>query len=342
MPASMAPDPGSVRFSRRRTLLYSCVLVLTTLGLIEGALRLVGVRRPPRPRILLRALDVDIDFPFMRPDSELFWAPRPGWTGEFLGKRVSINSLGLRGPEPGRQAGRMRLATFGDSITFGYGVSDEETYAHRLGALLDERGVDTINAGVTGFTSHQVLALVRRLVPQLDLDVATICIGWNDGTRRPLDDRQFSRRLQSSMAVDETLEHLYLYRAMKGLYLKSARWEEASSQDKPRVALDQYRENLAEIVRVCRASRVEPVFIALPRRRLAGEARPDAPYARALGEVSRELRVPLLDAGPLGLETPLDDNARFFIDTLHFSDEGNAVMAAEIARQIVALPPLAR
>jgi lysophospholipase L1-like esterase len=335
----MAQDLGNVRFSRRRTLLYSFVLVLTTLGLLEGGLRLVGVRRPPRPRILLRSLDVDIDFPFMRPDPELFWSPRPGWTGEFLGQKVSINSLGLRGPEPDRKSGRMRLATFGDSITFGYGVSDDQTYSHRLGTLLENRGVDTINAGVTGFTSHQVLALVRRLVPRLDLDVATFCIGWNDGTRRPLDDRQFSRRLNSSMAVDETLEHLYLYRAMKGLYLRSARWEEASPKDKPRVDAGQYRENLAEIVRVCREAGVRPVFIALPRRRLAGEGAMDSPYARALAEVSRTTGVPLLPIGPLGLDTGLVDNSRFFVDTLHLSVEGNAVMAAEIRQQLDDLLP---
>src|SRR5919108_3245697 len=95
--------PGAApRFSRSRSLFFAFVIVTAFFAGAEGVLRLVGVRRPVRPRILLRSLDVDIEFPFMRPDPEVFWAPRPGWRGVFLGKPVTINSLGLRGPEPGR------------------------------------------------------------------------------------------------------------------------------------------------------------------------------------------------------------------------------------------------
>src|SRR5262249_38248563 len=77
-----------------------------------------------------------------------------------------------------------RIVCFGDSITFGYGAGDDETYAFRLGRLLEARNVEVVNAGVTGFTSHQVRRLAHRLLPRLQADVATICIGWNDGNRR--------------------------------------------------------------------------------------------------------------------------------------------------------------
>lgn len=332
----MAQTASARQFSPGRTLLFSTILILATIGLLEGALRLVGIARPARPRLLLRSLDVDIDFPFMRPDVELFWFPRPGWTGEFLGQRVSINSLGLRGAEPAipKKPGRRRVATFGDSITFGYGVNDDDTYAHQLGTLLADGGVETINAGVTGYTSHQVLHLLRRLAPVLGLDVATFCIGWNDGTRRPLDDRQFAARLRSSMAVGETLEHSFLYRGMKNLYLRSALWKTATARDKPRVSIAQYRENMREIVRVCRDAGVKPVFVSLPRRRQAGEARFPSPYADEMSAVASNLGVPLLTSGELGLDATAERNDRFFIDTLHLSVEGHALLAREIARQL--------
>src|SRR5204862_427835 len=85
------------------------------------------------------------------------------------------------------------------------GVGDDDTYAAQLRQHLGQRDVDVINAGVTGYTSHQVLALLRRVSPVLDLDVATFCVGWNDGNHRPLDDRQFERRLHASMAVERLL-----------------------------------------------------------------------------------------------------------------------------------------
>src|SRR5512139_1546498 len=114
----MSPPPV---FSRRRSLLLSALIVLGFFASAELVLRLVGVRPAVRPRLLLRAIDTDIDLPFMRADPDLFWSPRPGFRGSFMERPVTINSLGLRGEElRPRGAAARRIACFGDSITFGY------------------------------------------------------------------------------------------------------------------------------------------------------------------------------------------------------------------------------
>lgn len=342
------PDPspaGEPRFSLGRSLLFSAVIVLTLLGAAEGLLRLVGVRPPVRPRLLLRAIDVDIDFPFMRADAELFWSPRPGFAGQFLGQPVRINALGLRGDEVSlpKPPGRRRVVCFGDSITFGYGVGDQQTYAFLLGRELSGRGVETLNAGVTGYTSHQVLKRLRALAPVLQADVATFCIGWNDGTRRVVDDREYDRRLRQVMSVEGLLDRVYIYRALKRLYLGTlVKRPEGQSREAFRVSLPQYRENLEAIVAVCREHGIRPAFVALPRRRQPGEAPAESPYPAAFAAAARELDVPLLGAGPLGYETAPEDNQRDFIDALHFSPEGHALLARLLAAQLVErglLPP---
>jgi hypothetical protein len=167
------------RFSTGRSLLYGAIVCAAFFALVEAGLRLVGIRAAVPPRLILRAIDTDIDLPFMRADAELFWAPRPGWRGEFMGTRVSINDLGLRGPalEPAKRPGRLRLVCFGDSITFGYGAGDEATYPFLLERALARSGVEVVNAGVTGYTSHQVLGLSRRLAPELEPDVVSVMIG---------------------------------------------------------------------------------------------------------------------------------------------------------------------
>ena len=137
--ASTIESPRMPSFSTRRSVVLASVLVISILGiLMETALRVVGVGAPVRPRLILRLMDSDITLPFMRADPEVFWSPIPGYRGEFMGKPVRINALGLRGPEIAepRPAGRRRVASFGDSITFGYGVGDEETYPHALGEEL--------------------------------------------------------------------------------------------------------------------------------------------------------------------------------------------------------------
>ncbi|MFN7146386.1 MAG: SGNH/GDSL hydrolase family protein [Myxococcota bacterium] len=65
--------------------------------------------------------------------------------------RVSTNTLRLRGPEIGpKPAGTKRILALGDSVTHGWGVTEEEAWPARLEAELRQRGaaVEVINAGV--------------------------------------------------------------------------------------------------------------------------------------------------------------------------------------------------
>src|SRR5260370_1025014 len=69
----------------------------------------------------------------------------------FIGVPVAINSLGLRGdevsvPKPPRT---IRIVAVGDSITFGYGIPVEDTYAKILERCL--------NQGVFGGARYEVL-----------------------------------------------------------------------------------------------------------------------------------------------------------------------------------------
>ncbi|HET9317798.1 MAG TPA: GDSL-type esterase/lipase family protein, partial [Vicinamibacteria bacterium] len=304
----------------------------------ELVLRLVGLRPAVRPRLLLRAIDTDIDLPFMRADPDLFWSPRPGFRGSFMDRPVTINSVGLRGAElRARRAGARRVACFGDSITFGYGVGDDETYPRLLDRALAPDGTEAVNAGVTGYTSHQVRRLVTRVADMAPFDIALVCIGWNDGTWRPVDDREYERRLRSVNSVEGVADRFYIYRALKGLYVRSlVRGVQEQRRTTPRVPVPQYRENLGAIVEACRSRRVRPVFVGLPHRRLAGDPPVDRLYPGAFESAARELDVPLLDPGELGT-TSSATNGASFIDSLHLSPAGHERMAEAILRQLRAL-----
>lgn len=338
----MSPDsaPSAPRFSTGRSLVYSAALFLGFFALVEGALRLVGVQAAGvKPRLIIRQMDTDVTLPFIREDPDVFWSPRPGFRGTFRDNPVSINALGLRGPEVAlpKPSGRRRVACFGDSITFGYGLGDHETYSHFLAGELAGRGAEVVNAGVTGYTSHQALGLLRRLAPTLQMDVATICIGWNDQNKRPVTDREYERRLRAVTAVEGTLDRLYLYKLMKGVYLRSLVEDVPQTRAAQRVPLGDYRENMEAIVGECRGHGIAPVFVALPRRKKAGEPPFESTYAEAIADLGRTLRVPVIDVGDLGLHSRLDSNEPYFIDLIHMSREGSRLMAQQIARQLEAL-----
>jgi lysophospholipase L1-like esterase len=83
--------------------------------------------------------------------------------------RFTTNSLGLRGREPRIREGAVRILGVGDSMTFGWGVDDEETFLARLEKGIRARGhrVDVFNAGVPGYGPDNVFARLPEVVPPL-------------------------------------------------------------------------------------------------------------------------------------------------------------------------------
>jgi lysophospholipase L1-like esterase len=322
--------------SRTRSTLYSAIVVVSFFGVIEGALRVVGIKKAPRPRLILRSIDTDVDLPFMQPDPELFWSPRPGFRGEFQGRPVTINARGLRGAEPATPRPARRILCLGDSITFGYGVGDDETYPAALGRALAARGVEVVNGGVTGYTSHQSWKLLQRVGPALRPDVVTVCIGWNDRTRRAGSDRDYERRLRWASRAEGLADNLFLDRALSSLYAGARVAGASMPREIPRVDPVHYRENLAGIVRDAQALGARPVFIALPHRSRFEGPPLDPAYPQALRESAAAFNVPLVEAGVLGDAAPSGGNDAFFIDSLHLSPAGADEMARVLAAHLAA------
>lgn len=134
------------------------VALVLALGAAEGVSRL---RAPSAGEELLFSAPDAAPSGLYRASTTLLTEPVPGFTGEVqsLGYRVPlrINSLGLRGAEPGQ--GRRWLA-LGDSFTIAVQVPEEQTFAARIGASL---GVEVLNGGVDGYSTWQATIRYRAL-----------------------------------------------------------------------------------------------------------------------------------------------------------------------------------
>ena len=90
------------------------------------------------------------------------WALRRGFRGAFHGVFTTVNERGLPGPRCTQApvTGRTRVVMLGDSITFGVGVTDAETFS----ALLEERSerFEVINLAVEGYGTDQELIRLER------------------------------------------------------------------------------------------------------------------------------------------------------------------------------------
>jgi len=145
------------------------VVLLTGPLLAELCLRLLPNGAPlylesaPRqvtPKVFLHLCVED-------PDPRIVFRLRPKMSATFLDEPVETNSMGFRGPDV-REDSR-RIVGIGDSVMFGWGVADEETYLRRLERLLRRRNpdIDVVNTAVPAYNTVQEVATLERHLDRL-------------------------------------------------------------------------------------------------------------------------------------------------------------------------------
>ncbi|MBI1739036.1 MAG: SGNH/GDSL hydrolase family protein [Acidobacteria bacterium] len=102
---------------------------------------------------------------------------------------LSTNSMGYRGHEVAapKPPGTYRIMALGDSITWGVGVKDSDTYSAALEQLLNQQeaqkaGVhfEVVNTGVGGYSTHQERLTFERDHRMLCPDLVTLGYTSND------------------------------------------------------------------------------------------------------------------------------------------------------------------
>lgn len=107
------------------------------------------------------------------PFKDIVYEAKPRLTGTFRGRGVRINSHGMRGPEipVAKPADTYRIAVLGDSVAFGWGVEQDETYAavleRRLNALPPPYPrYEAMNFALPGYnTAIEVATFEHRALP---------------------------------------------------------------------------------------------------------------------------------------------------------------------------------
>src|SRR5262245_35327377 len=83
------------------------------------------------PRALEPGRELDLgDLVRQNADDSIVYELRPGVRGRFMGVPVAINSLGMRDRKRSfeKAPGTVRIVGLGDSLMFGWGVRQEETF----------------------------------------------------------------------------------------------------------------------------------------------------------------------------------------------------------------------
>ncbi len=322
----------------RKLLLSAGTFVLVLAGL-EAGLRAAGFRHEsvvqfgwPQPDQLARFV----------PDPELFWVmpAMPGFSTE-----EGFPSPGGRPIEVPKPAGTYRLLFLGDSCTWGGYPFEVERVLNERGAL-PGRTFEAVAMAVSGYSSHQGLALARRHGERLDGDAAFVYFGWNDHWRArgsidrekrvaaPAEEGVLARARRSSRVLQLAR---YLGGGLRGA---------DEPLDRPRVPLDHYRENLEAIEAHFRALGVPVVFLTAPtayerlgvppepvENGLVGSAEEAVEQHRRYNDVVREVAAatgaPLLDLAAR-VEALPEIAPLFRRDGIHFTPAGMAWLGETI------------
>jgi lysophospholipase L1-like esterase len=272
---------------------------------------------------------------------------------------LRINREGFRGPEVDRTHAAPRIVTVGDSCTFGMGESS--SYPRMLEMTLRERGiaVEIVNAGVEGYTPADALLELDR-IEALHPDVATIYLGWN----AIFDEEQVfghpvlaswrlirgaSARLSRSLQGDSRAAALDAYTRPKHPD------RDARELAGLREFVPMFLPDIRQIVRALHSSGSRVVLLTLPGLYELDKTPTDYmlkighlpiytdnPYELAalsarlnalLRQLASEESVQLIDVESWS-RTAFRPRERYFFDSVHFTDEGQAMLGRFLADQI--------
>jgi lysophospholipase L1-like esterase len=103
---------------------------------------------------------------------------KPNMTEKAFRSTVTTDSHGFRSEDI--DPSKKTMAVLGDSITFGYGVENQETLPAQLQSLLPDYNV--INAGVPGYNLTQERATYEEKIAPLKPEMLLLVFYWNDLT----------------------------------------------------------------------------------------------------------------------------------------------------------------
>jgi lysophospholipase L1-like esterase len=122
----------------------------------------------------------------LSPDPRIVYELVPGLDVTFLGAPLRTNSDGFRGPlvPAARTRPAVRVVGLGDSVMFGWGVAEEDTYLARLVPLLEagSPGVawEVVNTAVPGYNTAMEVATLEAKGLRFDPDLVVLNVVGND------------------------------------------------------------------------------------------------------------------------------------------------------------------
>jgi len=297
------------------------------------------------------------DLEIYEPDPRLYWRLKPNQEcfTKVDHKPVRVNAHGTRGAEfsAAKSPGTMRVLALGDSKTFGWGLSDHETYAGILEKLLrqqfSEKHIEVINAGVNAWSYPQMNIFLREraLAWQPDLVVIGDANPWTQFTENP--DPGFLKKFLWRVRLKNFLRRFALFHYVVEVKLREVYehqrqrfvpvdpkqdplFKERQQKDPDAV----FRDAIDGICTTAASHRIRAVLLYIPLQdAMLGSNTSMDGVLRAKRQVSEKHGVPLVD----GTEVLRQRAKDLYLDgdTVHLNAAGNEIIGRRLAEVVIPL-----
>ena len=288
------------------------------------------------------------------------WTNRPGWTSRGERYHVRINSLGLRGPEVPyeKPPGERRVLFLGDSITFGYGLEEEDCFVWQFAQSLandpSNQDVSVVNCSVIGYSPWQELDILQEEGLNYDPDYIILTFCLNDVLQK-YELTRYGGSTIGDAPPTLTFELFGLYRIARSLVHWHREDQPPSPQrdtsaihlihdpDAPDIlaAWEQTLANMARIVKVAREAEVPIAIVCFPYFTQIDETQAPTPSPQqTLTTFANGMEVPVLDLLPAYRQharTMELSGIDMLPDAIHPAADANQVAATEIEKFLIHL-----
>ena len=312
-------------------------------------------------------------------DAELLWRLEADTLFESPAGTTKINAVGLREelvPDQKKQNNELRVLVTGDSSIYGWGVRDNETYAvyleRELRSRLPGKRIEVINLGVPGYSTEQTIRLLERVGWSYEPDLVVVSNIFSDCNIDAFQDRA-ALKMTSGEGTAMWSSRLYCAAYMPWMRYQAGLNQATNSIlmpgiptganaavsleridtviDLSRVPLSDYLDNLDHIREEAEARGATMLLAPLAQEWDVGiwnvpmppptpeQVLPWFPYREAQGEWALERGIGRVYFPDVFAESA-GQKQTLFVDNMHPSPKGTAIMARAVATHIAENPGL--
>ena len=292
-------------------------------------------------------------------DPQLYWKLKPNQDcfTKIDHKPVHINSHGTRGADfaAEKPAGTLRILSLGDSRTFGWGLTEAETYSGRLQQLLQKKfgsskKIEVINAGVNAWSYPQMFVYFRDYGLAFKPDVVVLAEAnlWTEFSEK--NSPEFVRQFMLRVRLKNLLRHFAIYHyvievKLKGLYERErTKFIPVDPNQDPLFKAEQqkdpdalFRSAMENLCRLAQTNGVKPVLLFLPSLTDLNSTNVSS-VLKEKRLVHGELGAPLVDLTPELL--PGGKALYLEADPVHLNPAGNEIIAKKLFETLTNLVSL--